>query len=113
MVVGVFIRDHSLFAPRQRTKQRMSRPCALTRARPDSLQQLKQRRALFFKRCRNAGFQLGSRRSSFRKRKYIEDELLEWKYLKRALVCGGYGQISQSHARRQAKMLQHFRYAPT
>src|SRR5207253_10767505 len=97
-------------APGQRSKQRMSRTRAVTRACPDSLEQLQQRPALLFKRCRIARFQFGRRWGALREGNYIENEVLERKHLERALALGHHREFSDGHERRQTKMLQHTRY---
>src|SRR5262249_30641626 len=99
MMVGVFVRSHAPFAPRQRPKQRMGRPCALPWSRPDSLQQLQQRCTLLFTRFRDAVLQLARRRSSFRTWKHVEDEMLERKHLEDAFALGAHRQVAKGHAR--------------
>src|SRR5436190_2972406 len=88
----------------------MIRSHAVTKSRSDSFQQLQQRCALLFKRFRNINLQRGRGWRSLGEGKNVNNEVLEWKPLKRTLVRRRDRQLSEAHERRTAKMLQHRGY---
>src|SRR5437762_8982412 len=96
-MVRVLVRRHAPFAKREPTKQRMNRPIAFARPGSDALHQghelradILQRRGVWnqqFRRCRRA----------LRERHYVQDEMLEWKYLKGPLALAGKREFAESH----------------
>src|ERR1044072_4400710 len=85
----------------------MSRTCAVTRASSDSLERLEQTGALSFQRCRHVNLQRGRCWCSLRKRKHIEQEMLEWKHLERTFVHRRPLKFAESHLRGQLQVTQH------
>src|SRR5262245_40751426 len=88
----------------------MIRTGAVTRSSPESLEQLQHRRTFFFHRCRRLGLQLRCGRRTLREGNYVEQEVLEGKHVKRALVRGRHWHLSKGHQSGEVKMLQHARY---
>ena len=88
-MVGVLIRRDAPFAEREPAKQRVNRPIAFARPCPDALHQGHELRSDSVDRRRVGNQQLRRSRGALRKRHHVQDEMLDWEYLKGplALAC--------------------------
>src|SRR5687767_6352965 len=111
MMVGVLVRRYAPFAPAQWAKEWMSWSCTVAKSLSDSFQHLQQRRAFVFKRRRRSlDLQRGRSWRSLGEGKHVQNQVLEWERLKRALVSRRHGILASVHLRRKTEMFQHAGY---
>src|SRR6185503_8310045 len=106
-MVRVLVRRYPPLAERQPAKKRVVRPIAFAWPRPDAFQQRHELRPNRVDRRRVRNQQFRRRRRALRERRHIQDEMLDWKYLKGPLALTGHWKFAESHQRRLLQVSEH------
>src|SRR5262245_32418504 len=107
MMIDVLVGGRTPFAPGQRSKEGMRWTCPLSRASADPVQQCQHGRAFVLERRSCVRMQFWRGRRAFGERKHVQDQMLEGKHLKYTFALQRDREFSDSHLRREPKVLQH------